>query len=230
VNAWPEIPQIDRGAFSELPRVNVSIKLSALDSQFDELDPAGTTRRVAARLRPLLRAARAERAFVNVDMESYRTKSLTLAIFKSVLLEAEFRRTSDVGIVIQCYLRDAEQDLRGLLAWAKQRGAPVWVRLVKGAYWDYETVHAQSTGWPVPVFQQKWQSDANFERLTRLLIAHHDVLRPALGSHNVRSLAHGIAVARHLGLPAAAIELQMPRSRRWWTWAIGCACICPSAN
>ena len=80
---------------------------------------------------------------------------------------------------------------------------------MKGAYWDFETVHARATGWPIPVFQQKWQSDANFERITRYLLRNHEHLRTALGSHNIRSLAHGIATAEHLGLPRDAFELQM---------------------
>ncbi len=209
VNAWPEIPQIDRDMQGPLPRVNVSIKLSALDSQFDPIDPAGSLDRAASRLRPILRAARKQHAHVHVDMESYRTKDLTLHVFQSVLMEDEFRDLADVGIVIQCYLRDAEADIVQLCDWARRRGTPVWVRLVKGAYWDYETVQARATGWPVPVFQQKWESDANFERLTRFVMLNHEHLRPALGSHNIRSLAHGIAAAEHLGLPREAFELQM---------------------
>jgi RHH-type proline utilization regulon transcriptional repressor/proline dehydrogenase/delta 1-pyrroline-5-carboxylate dehydrogenase len=209
VNAWPEIPQIDRDKLGAIPRVNVSIKLSALDSQFDPIDSEGSLRRTAARLRPILRATRRQHAHVHVDMESYRTKDLTLHVFKNVLLEDEFRDLTDVGIVIQCYLKDAEADLIALRDWAHRRGTPVWVRLVKGAYWDFETVHARATGWPIPVFQRKWQSDANFERLTRFTMLNHEHLRPALGSHNIRSLAHGIAVAKHLDLPREAFELQM---------------------
>jgi RHH-type proline utilization regulon transcriptional repressor/proline dehydrogenase/delta 1-pyrroline-5-carboxylate dehydrogenase len=208
-NAWPEVPQIDRGTFEELPRLNLSVKLSALDSQFDPIDPEGTTRRVAERLRQLLRAARLRRAFIHVDMESYQVKDLTLAIFQQVLAEPEFRDFADVGIVIQGYLRDSGEDLVRLRDWAVQRGTPVWVRLVKGAYWDYETVQAQAQGWPVPVFQQKWETDANYERLTEFLMQNYKVLRPALGSHNIRSLAHGLAVARQLGVPPSAFELQM---------------------
>ncbi len=209
VNGWDEVPQIDRAGGAELPRVNVSIKLSALDSQFDPIDPAGTARRVGQRLRQLLRVAREQRAFVNVDMESYHTKSLVLDIFQQVLLEPEFQDTQDVGIVIQCYLRDAADDLEKLRGWAERRGTPVWVRLVKGAYWDYEIVTAESSGWPVPVFRQKWETDANYERLTRFVLQHHELLRPALGSHNLRSLAHGMAVAESLGIPQHALELQM---------------------
>lgn len=208
-NRWPEVPQVDRGQYMKLPRVNVSVKLSALDSQFDPIDPVGTTRRVSERLRRLLRVARGNEAYVHIDMESYHTKDLTLAIFKQVFMEDEFRATSDVGIVIQCYLRDAVADLIGLRDWARERGKPVWVRLVKGAYWDYETVHARATGWPIPVFQQKWQSDECFERCSRFVMRNHEFLKPALGSHNIRSLAHGIAAARHVGLPPEGYEIQM---------------------
>jgi RHH-type proline utilization regulon transcriptional repressor/proline dehydrogenase/delta 1-pyrroline-5-carboxylate dehydrogenase len=208
-NRWSEVPQIDRESLHELPRVNVSVKLSALDSQFDPIDPEGSARRAGARLRTLLRAAREHRAFVNVDMESYRTKDLTLAIFRRILMEDEFRRATDVGIVIQCYLKDAAKDLLALREWAVERGAPVWVRLVKGAYWDYETVFAAAAAWPVPVFENKWETDANYEALTRFTMLHHEHLRPALGSHNLRSLAHGMATARELGIPASGFELQM---------------------
>ncbi len=209
VNAWPEIPSIDRAAGRELPRVNVSVKLSALDSQFDPIDPSGSASRAGARLRTLLRTAREARAFVNVDMESYKTKDLTLSIFQQILLEDEFRETSDVGIVIQCYLKDSRQDLIALADWARLRGAPIWVRLVKGAYWDYETVSAIAAGWPVPVFERKWETDANYEALTRESLLRRDCLHTALGSHNLRSLAHGIAVAEELGVGSEALELQM---------------------
>ncbi len=208
-NTWQEVPQIDRGVLQELPRVNVSIKLSALDAHFDPLDREGTTQRVAERLRRLLRLARGHRAFINVDMESYQVKDLTLHIFQNVLMEDEFRQVSDVGIVIQGYLKDSLRDLMALRDWAKHRGKPVWLRLVKGAYWDYETVRARYLGWPVPVYERKWETDANYEASTRFLFRNHAVLHPALGSHNLRSLAHGIAVARFIGLPLSGFELQM---------------------
>ncbi|HEY2762081.1 MAG TPA: L-glutamate gamma-semialdehyde dehydrogenase, partial [Pirellulales bacterium] len=209
LNNCPEIAQIDRDHLAPLPRVNVSIKLSVLDSQFDPIDPEGSYRRVAVRLRPILRAARLHNAHVQVDMESYRIKDLAIHVFQQVLSEDEFRDFGDVGIVIQCYLLDAAADLLNLHDWARRRGTPIWIRLVKGAYWDYETVHARATGWPIPVFQQKWESDANFERMTRFVMLNRESLRPALGTHNIRSLAHGIATAQHLGLPRESFELQM---------------------
>ena len=209
VDAWDEVFQIDRDDQGNLPRTNISVKLSALDSRFDEVDPAGTIERVAPRLRELLRTAREHRAFINVDMESYHTKDLTLRIFRQVLEEDDLRDMPDVGIVIQCYLKDAGRDLVELRDWARRRGTPIWLRLVKGAYWDYETVHARAAGWPVPVYEEKWQSDANFERQCRFLMRNGDVLRPAIASHNIRSIAYSLAVAEHVGLAERDFELQM---------------------
>jgi RHH-type proline utilization regulon transcriptional repressor/proline dehydrogenase/delta 1-pyrroline-5-carboxylate dehydrogenase len=209
VNSWPTVGLIDRDDRGPLPRVNVSVKLSSLYSQFDPIDPEGTGRVVRARLRPILRLARQNRCFVNIDMEQYASKDLTLRIFREVLEEDEFRSWPDVGIAIQAYLRDTESDLQALAEWARRRGSPVWVRLVKGAYWDYETVIAAQQNWPVPVFTHKWESDASFEKLTRFVMERPELFRVALGSHNVRSLAYGMALAQALGLPDRSYEIQM---------------------
>jgi len=209
VNHWPAIDLIDRDEQGLLPRVNVSLKLSGLYSQFDPIDPVGTSRAVRERLRPILQAARDHGAFVNFDMEQHAFKDLTLRIFREVLEEDEFRAWPDVGIAIQAYLQSCETDLHNLAAWVRRRGAPVWVRLIKGAYWDYETVVAAQENWPSPVFAHKWQTDANYEKLSEFLLENHEVLRPAFGSHNVRSLAHAMAAARRLGLPPRSYEIQM---------------------
>jgi RHH-type proline utilization regulon transcriptional repressor/proline dehydrogenase/delta 1-pyrroline-5-carboxylate dehydrogenase len=210
VNALPEEPAIDRDDRGPIPRVNVSVKLSALYSQFDPIDPDGTSRVVCSRLRPILSLAKATGAFVNFDMEQYSFKDTTLRIFRDILTEPEFRDWPHVGIAIQAYLKDTEADLKHLLEWAKNvRRTPVWIRLVKGAYWDYETVIAAQNHWPVPVFTQKWQSDANFERLTEFLLANVDWLVPAFGSHNIRSISHAMAVAEQLKVPPRRYEFQM---------------------
>src|SRR6185436_9799780 len=102
VMSWPDDPLIDTNDRGPIPRVNLSIKLSALDSQFDAIDTAGTTARVGGRLRELFRTGRRLGAFINVDMESYDKKDLTLHIFQTILSEPEFRDWTNVGIVLQC--------------------------------------------------------------------------------------------------------------------------------
>src|SRR6266403_981739 len=159
------------GENSELfPVVNLSVKISALYSQMNPADPADAIAHLAPKLRPLLRRARELGAFVNFDMESYAHKNTTLALFKTLFVEPEFLSWPHVGIVIQAYLRDSEKDLRDLIEWARTRGTRFTVRLVKGAYWDYERIKSNQNGWRVPVLLQKPESDANFERLTRVLL------------------------------------------------------------
>jgi RHH-type proline utilization regulon transcriptional repressor/proline dehydrogenase/delta 1-pyrroline-5-carboxylate dehydrogenase len=208
VNTWPAIPLIDTDAFGPIPRVNVSVKLSSLFSQFDPIDPAGTSNAVRRRLRPILALARRHGCFVNFDMEQYSFKDLTLQIFKEILTETEFVDWPDVGIAIQAYLRDTPTDLEDLYDWAERRGTPVWIRLVKGAYWDYETILARQNGWTPPVWLEKHETDICYEQMTRFLFSRYRTLRPAFGSHNVRSIAHALAVAEELEVPPRSFEFQ----------------------
>ena len=206
---WSTVSQIDEVDGQPLPKVQVSVKLTAFYSQFDPLDAAGSQARVSDRIRTLLRQAKDLGAAVHFDMEQYAYKDLTLAILKDILLEDEFRDRTDIGITLQAYLRDTRQDLEGLIDWAKRRGNPVTVRLVKGAYWDQETIKAVQHDWQQPVFSLKSSTDANFEDLTRLLLEHHEYLYAAIGSHNVRSQAHAIAIANELNIPRRQFELQV---------------------
>ena len=205
---WPTLPIIDADESGPAPRVNLSIKLTGLDPHFDAIDPQRAIREVCVHLRPLLRHAREAGAFVNIDMESTRHRALTLELFKQVLLEDEFRDWEDVGIVVQAYLRDAERDLRGLLEWGKRRGQRFAVRLVKGAYWDAETAAAVRNYKEPPVWAAKWQSDACFERMTRIMLEHVELIRPAFASHNVRSLAVVLATAEEFGRAPNEYEVQ----------------------
>jgi RHH-type proline utilization regulon transcriptional repressor/proline dehydrogenase/delta 1-pyrroline-5-carboxylate dehydrogenase len=205
----PEIAQLDRDQHGPIPRANLSLKLTSLTARFNALHAETTHDRVAARLRPILRTARTLGAYVHVDMEQYAHKDLAFDIFRKVLSEPEFRDWPDVGIVAQAYLPETEEDLRALDAWVERRGTPVTVRVVKGAYWDFEVVHARQLGWPEPVYLQKWESDANFERCARFLMERHGRLRPALASHNVRSLAAALAAAEAYGVPGPGYEIQM---------------------
>lgn len=207
--AWPQMPQIDSAGGKPMARVNVSVKLSSLFSQFDPIDPKGTAKAVRERLWPILREARSRGVFVNIDMEQHAFKDLTLQICEEVFGEGELRDWEDVGIAIQAYLRSCRDDLERLRAFAQRRGTPVWVRLVKGAYWDFETVVAAQQNWPVPVFTDKAATDANFEEMTDFLIENRSLLRPAIASHNVRSIAHAMARRESVGADQSEIEFQM---------------------
>lgn len=198
------------GKNSELfPVVNLSVKISALYSQINPAEPADAIAHLTPKLRPLLRRARELGAFINFDMESYAHKNITLELFKTVFADEEFKDWPHAGIVTQAYLRDSEADLRDLIEWGRARGTRFAVRLVKGAYWDYETAKSRQNGWDCPVYLQKPESDANFETLTRLLLENESVVTSAFGSHNVRSIAHAQAFAEELGIDRSRFEFQL---------------------
>src|SRR5881296_2315189 len=191
------------------PVVNLSVKISALYSQINPADPADAIAHLAPKLRPILRRAKELGAFINFDMEGYAHKNGTLELFRTLFTEPEFRDWPHAGIVIQAYLRDAENDLHDLIAWGRERGTRFTVRLVKGAYWDYEKIKSTQNGWVIPVWLQKPESDANFERLSRILLENESIVTSAFGSHNVRSIAHAQALAEELGIDRSRFEFQL---------------------
>ncbi|MDY6806250.1 MAG: L-glutamate gamma-semialdehyde dehydrogenase [Cyanobacteriota bacterium] len=206
---WSPVPQIDEADGEPLSRVQVSVKLTAFYSQFDPLDAQGSQERASERIRTLLRRAKELGVAVHFDMEQYKYKDLTLSILKELLMEEEFRERSDIGITTQAYLRESEADLRGIIEWAMHRGCPVTVRLVKGAYWDQETITALQNHWPQPVYNEKEATDANFEKLTQLMLENHQYIYSAIGSHNVRSQALAMAIAETLKVPSRCFEMQV---------------------
>jgi RHH-type proline utilization regulon transcriptional repressor/proline dehydrogenase/delta 1-pyrroline-5-carboxylate dehydrogenase len=186
---------------------HLSIKLSALDPRFDPLDP-GCERRVLARLAPLMAEVTAAGAALTVDMEQHELKPLVLRVFRA-LVEAHPGPGWLPGIALQAYLPETESDLDALARWARAARRRLAVRLVKGAYWDTEVALARQRNWPVPVFLDKAATDAHYERLTRGLFERRDALYPAIAGHNLRGLAHAIALAARLGMAREEWEIQM---------------------
>lgn len=191
------------------PRLNLSLKLSALDARVQPHAPEPSVARLLVRIQPILTLARRHGALVNLDMESRAHKDVTLGLFSELLRLPAEAPCPALGIALQAYLRDSEADLQRLLEVARRSGRRFTVRLVKGAYWDYETIIARQRGWPQPVWARKADTDACFERMSNLLLDHADIVSPAFGTHNVRSIAHAAVQASRRGLDARAIEFQM---------------------
>jgi proline dehydrogenase len=210
---WPSRPMLEGDSIGPLPRANLSVKVSALTPLLRPDAPEIGQRDASARLRPLLRQARELGAHLHIDMESLDSREAVLALILDVLGEPEFAEGPSAGLVLQAYLRDSPETLDQILAWAGERTRthPLVVRLVKGAYWDHEIVEARQHGWDEPVFTVKAECDRNFEELTRRLLEARPLLRVAIASHNLRSVANAIACNRLLGGSDRDLELQVLR-------------------
>ncbi|MDH4184101.1 MAG: proline dehydrogenase family protein, partial [Nitrospinota bacterium] len=191
------------------PAVNVSVKLSALSPHFDPGAPEESSRVVRERLRLIFRVAQAHGAWVNLDMENFALRDLTLKVFMELLEEEEFQGYTKAGIVAQAYLKDAEESLDRLLGWVKEKNRNISVRLVKGAYWEQEMVWARQKGWPTPALEVKAHTDAAFERMAGTLLENHAHVVTAVASHNIRSIARAVAIYQSMDIPKDRFEVQM---------------------
>lgn len=213
VRRWPRRPLLEHDELGELPRANLSVKVSALTPLLRPDAPELGKRDAERRLRPLLVGARDQGAHIHIDMESLDSREAVLDLVLELLSEPEFGAGLSAGVVLQAYLRDSPQQLDQILAWTRSHAhtPPLQVRLVKGAYWDHELVQARQQGWTPPVFEVKAECDRNFEALTRRLLEARPTVRVAVASHNLRSVAHAIAYNRLLGAPDTELELQVLR-------------------
>lgn len=191
------------------PRINVSIKVSAMYSQTNARAFDHSVATVKERLRPILRKAVATESFVVLDMEDHAMKDLTLATYRSLMEEPEFKGYPHTGIVIQAYLRESAADLEEILRWAETWSHRFTIRLVKGAYWDTEIVQARQKNWPIPVFLNKHETDASYEKLARVILEKHAWVALACASHNIRSLSYVIEQSKELNVPADRVEYQV---------------------
>lgn len=188
------------------PKVDyVSIKASSVCSQLNPWDIEGNTRRLKERLRPLYREAvkRTPHPFINMDMEEYKDLDLTIKLFKELMSEDEFMDL-EAGIVLQAYLPDTLDALHELIDFAHERvnkgGAPIKVRIVKGANLSMERVDSEIHDWKQTPYLTKAEVDANYLRLLDVALQpeHATAIRIGAASHNLYTVAtaHELSVQR----------------------------------
>ena len=195
--------------WGSMPKVNISIKPSALYSRANPVALEDSVEGIYRRLAPLYQKTIDMGGFMCIDMEQLKYREITVELFKRLRSAPEFRHYPHLCLVQQAYLKDTEQAVRDLIAWARKEKLPIALRLVKGAYWDAETVFAKQCDWPVPVWTHKPESDLAHEKISRLILENHDIVYFACASHNVRSIAAVMEYARQLDVPEGRYEFQV---------------------
>ncbi len=189
----------------------ISVKISTIYSQISSLAFERTVEVLVERLSKLYRAARDHfyarndgiqvPKFVNLDMEEYRDLEITAAAFIRALEKSEFKHHS-AGIVLQAYLPDSYAMQQELTAWARQRvadgGAPIKVRIVKGANMEMEQVESALFNWPLAPYDNKRDVDANYKRMVDYAMIPENIQAVHLGvaSHNLFDLAYACCLAQ----------------------------------
>lgn len=211
-SAWKALPgkgsdpSLDWGA---MPKINISIKPSALYSQAKPVAVEDSVAGIYKRLAPLYKKTMDLGGFLCIDMEQLKYKEITIELYKRLRSAPEFRHYPHLCLVLQAYLTDCERDVIALIAWAKQERLPIALRLVKGAYWDAETVVAKQCGWPVPVWTRKPETDMAYEKIARIILENHAHVYFACASHNVRTISAIMEQAKALQVPEDRYEFQV---------------------
>ena len=193
----------------------VSVKISAVASQLNHWAYDHSLARVTEKCHRLVvhAATATPKTFINFDMEEYHDLHLTMDAFKSVLDRKECLNMS-AGIVLQAYLPDSYEALKDLCVWAQRRhengGAPIKIRLVKGANLAMERVDAALHGWNQAPFSSKVETDANYKRCLEWLLQPERMLGTSLGiaSHNLFDVAWAHLLANSRGV-ADKIQFEM---------------------
>ena len=201
----------------------ISVKISSVFSQINLVAFRHTVEQIKDRLRPLYRQAlryryrhpdgRLTPKFVNLDMEEYRDLELTVAAFRELLDEPELLPLG-AGLVLQAYLPDAYRVQQDLTAWAIERcrrgGAPIKVRIVKGANLAMERVEASLMGWVQAPYATKLEVDANYKRMVEYGCRpeHARAVHLGVASHNLFDIAHALLLRDERGVEAW-VEFEM---------------------
>lgn len=184
---------------------HVSIKVSALSHDFKPQAFDSTYAKVAPRLKRILQEAQREEVFINIDAEHYHYRDMVFKIYAKVLKEtSELKDYAQTGIVVQAYLRDGSTHLREIIQLAKSRSLRMPIRLVKGAYWDAETIEGEAHQFTAPQFLNKEESDLHFRQLAYMALDHGEWIQLAIGSHNLQDHAF-VEALRKLNFPSAPI-------------------------
>ena len=193
-------------ALVERPDVHyVSVKVSAVVAQLSMWAFEDSVNRVVSALLPLYQKAASQEppTFINLDMEEYKDLELTLEVFTRVMADESLQHYRG-GIVLQAYLPDSLPAMKRLQEFAAKRvkrgGAPIKVRIVKGANLPMEQVDAAIHDWPVAVWPTKQESDTHYKRVIEWAMTPERIRAVNVGvaGHNLFDLAfaHHVKTAR----------------------------------
>ncbi|MEZ5213843.1 MAG: bifunctional proline dehydrogenase/L-glutamate gamma-semialdehyde dehydrogenase [Microbacterium sp.] len=184
----------------------VSIKVSATVAPHNHWAFDDAVAHIEDKLVPLFRraAAASPRKFINLDMEEYKDLDLTFAVFTRILDRPEFLNL-EAGIVLQAYLPDALGAMMRLQEWSAARvargGAPIKVRVVKGANLPMELVDAAIHGWPAATWGSKQESDTSYKAVLDYALHPDRVgnVRVGIAGHNLFDVALAWLLAKARG-------------------------------
>ena len=191
LNAISEVGKINK----EKNLVNgVSIKISALHPRYEMRKISELESNLLPKLSELINYAYSENVEITIDAEEQDRLSISLHIIEKLAKEKTIKDWPGFGIALQAYGKRSFDVINWLNNLITQR-ANMHLRLVKGAYWDYEIKHAQVFGYEgYPVFSKKSITDIVYLACAKEILKNKNIF-PKFATHN----AHTISSISYLG-------------------------------
>ncbi|QSR86538.1 bifunctional proline dehydrogenase/L-glutamate gamma-semialdehyde dehydrogenase PutA [Candidatus Methylacidiphilum infernorum] len=168
----------------------MSVKISALDSKYELHYSRISFDRIYSKVKSLCLAAQQKAVGLCIDAEQYWRFEFALDLLEALLSDPDLKDWNKMGFVVQSYLKNSEQLVDYLAELCKEKKKKLSIRLVKGAYWDHEIIHAQQIGLEqYPVYTLKELTELSYMLCLKKLFQHKEVLGPRLATHNPSTIA-----------------------------------------
>lgn len=171
---------------------NISIKLSALHPRYELKNKQRVLDELLPRLKNLLLEAKNSNLWVSIDAEESYRLELSLIILEELLKDGDLdnKNWQGIGFVVQAYNKRSKDTLSYIKNLSEKYKCKIPVRLVKGAYWDYEIKHAQEEGHPnYPIFTRKSHTDLSYIICSKFMLDNLDNFYPQFATHNALTVA-----------------------------------------
>ncbi|HUX79710.1 MAG TPA: L-glutamate gamma-semialdehyde dehydrogenase [Alphaproteobacteria bacterium] len=194
-HAIQTIGKIKESGTSLFERDSISIKLSALYSHYTFSHQEEVLRKLLPDLIELCSLARAVGISLIIDAEEAARLELSLDLIEKVCETKELKGWEGFGFAVQAYQKRAPAVIDWAEALSRRTKMPLFVRLVKGAYWDTEIKIAQMGGYPeYPLFTRKAATDLSYLVCAKKLLAAQGSLYPQFATHNAFTVAAVLAM------------------------------------
>jgi len=175
---------------------NISIKLSALYPRYEPSHYPQAIRSLTQQLLTLTHKAKQAQITLTIDAEESERLMMSLTIFANVFNHPDLKNYQGLGLAVQAYQKRSIATIHWLSALSRHRHKMIPIRLVKGAYWDYEIKQAQQQGLiDYPVYTEKIMTDCSYLACAQLILSQPKVFYPQFATHNAHTIAaiHSLA-------------------------------------
>ena len=176
----------------------ISVKLSALHPRYEWAHAEEAKAGILPVLKTLAKKAAKANIHLTVDAEEADRLELSLDLIETIAADDELfaEGWEGFGMAIQAYQKRGTHVCDWVVRLARKYDRKLFVRLVKGAYWDTEIKAAQVAGLDdYPVFTRKIATDVSFIACAKVLLGGIDHVFPAFATHNANTISTIKAIA-----------------------------------